>query len=692
MKRFLLSIIGFMAIALGMNAETYTHTFEGSIPLNGTVTLNSIEWTTTSSNTGDSGFNDERGVQFGGKAAACESFSLTTNAFKEFTVSSVTVYSISASGCDAKMTIKAGNTTSEQFAITNDAESPVAYKFECREQGDITISLSATEKKAYYIQKIEVVYELPTEMVDIEEPKFKTPVGVYENKAAVTVETDDQSLVLYYTMDGTTPSYEDYQNETGSTLCSKYHVMYFLYDKLLTKTTTIKVIAVKVDGESVYKSDVVEETYIVSPTKPYIPAKEITSGKRYALVANDSIADFLHGASNGNLQGRKISAKYNKYIEAIEYDAFTFTSTDGGYTIQDAENRYMYLEGNDGKVSFATEKPATGAVWSVIIDSYGKATIKSGDSTVYYSVENDVFGCYTADQVTADMVLPSVYMLYHYPEYTIMPGTGSTIDKLQSIIITCDEGIKASSDLKVTVSGYYTKNNTFTCKQIDDNTLELGLETILTTVNNDDLDVKITKGNILLNPNVLSMNMPTTAYYGSRILVEYTLTGDAPAATINKIVPADNETVEKLSYILFTFSDITNPSENEALQPRLYAEGSEELIPLAHTTKNEQGNGFVQHMQAGLKLTEAVVKNGTYILEIPEGYFTDSNGKSIAGVTLKYFVKNATAIEDIIVEGETNWTVYNLTGIKVLDTENAEELNTLPKGIYIINGRKALIR
>ena len=49
-------------------------------------------------------------------------------------------------------------------------------------------------------------------------------------------------------------------------------------------------------------------------------------------------------------------------------------------------------------------------------------------------------------------------------------------------------------------------------------------------------------------------------------------------------------------------------------------------------------------------------------------------------------------IEDIIAGEETSWTVYNMTGVKVLDTENAEDLNNLPKGIYIINGNKVIVR
>ncbi len=39
-----------------------------------------------------------------------------------------------------------------------------------------------------------------------------------------------------------------------------------------------------------------------------------------------------------------------------------------------------------------------------------------------------------------------------------------------------------------------------------------------------------------------------------------------------------------------------------------------------------------------------------------------------------------------------HWTVYNLSGVKVLDTDNKSDLDMLGTGIYIINGKKVAIR
>ena len=690
MKRFLLSIIGLLVFAISMNAETYTHTFKKNelTTTGGKVTLDGIDWNASSATYID--WNDERGIQFGKKAAACPTFSLSTSAFEDYTITSVIVYGCIASSGDAKITIEAGNSTSEPYALNT---TMTECKFDCKEQGDIVIRCSAGQR-AYYISKIEVVYELPSYMVDIEEPTFKTPEGVYENKVTVTAETKDQSLVLYYTLDGTDPSYEDFQNETGTTKCSKYYVMY----PALTASATIRVMAVKVDGESVYKSDIVESKYIVSTTKPYVPTKGIATGNRYAFIANDSIADFLFEATNGYLQSRKPSGKYDKYIESIEYSAFTFTSTNGGYTIQDAENRYMYLAGTDSKISFAAEKPATGTVWNVTIDNAGKATIKNGNKTLYYSASNDVFGCY--ETAEADMILPTLYMKREYPQATITPENGSTVQGLKEFTIYCSEGIAVSDNFSLKARGNqkedhtYEIDKTYKCTQVDKNTLNFTIEDELKSVDNIQIDMIIT-GKIYLSPDVMSYPMPIINKWTNNIC-SYTHKGDEAeiAAKLLSVTPENSSTIEELSHFVFTFSKVgTSRSEDAELQPRLYAEGISWNYILENTQTNSDDK-MIAMDQLALKTSEPILGNGTYILEIPTGCFIDRNGNNIEGITLKYTVKNdsglPTDIEDII--EENNWTVYNITGVKVLETENAEVLNTLPKGIYIINGKKVIVK
>lgn len=684
MKKILLSLFTFFCVLATANAETYTHTFtKGELTTTGgTVTLSDIEWNATDATLIE--WNATKGIQFGSKATPNTAYTLSTSGFAGCKIKSVTVNSSIAASGDAKLTITVGDQTSDTFTLDTNAKD---YTFDCDDtNGNITINWTATQR-AYYVKSITVEYELPTDMVDIEEPTFKTPEGVYENKVKVTAETADQTLVLYYTLDGTDPSYEDFTNETGTTKCSKYYVMY----PELNESATIKAMAVKVDGETVYKSDIVEARYIVSPTKPYVPVTSIANGEKYAFVANDSVADFLFGAANGNLQGRKPSGKYDKYIETVAYNAFTFTSTDGGYTIQDAENRYMHMEGNDGKVTFAAEKPATGAVWSVSVEN-GTATVKNGNNTLYYSTANDIFGCY-ADKAS-DMVLPSLYMVREYPKAIITPEDGSYVQGLKEFTITCEEGIAVSNDFSLKAqSGQredrtYEIDKTYTCKQVDANTLKFTIDEELVSVDNVNIDLIIT-GDILLNPEGMNYKHPIKGRW-TRSIYSYTHIGSAAAATITGVEPADGSKVEKLSYILFTFSNIATTVDTSK-EAKLHKEGSDEAIPFSFTNLKEDGS-YVEQNQGGLLLDAPVTKNGTYILEIADGYFVDRNSKEMKGITLKYIVENETGIEEIIANGENGWVVYNTNGIKVLETMDASKVNALPAGIYIVNGIKTVIK
>lgn len=57
-----------------------------------------------------------------------------------------------------------------------------------------------------------------------------------------------------------------------------------------------------------------------------------------------------------------------------------------------------------------------------------------------------------------------------------------------------------------------------------------------------------------------------------------------------------------------------------------------------------------------------------------------------------YTTGPTTGVDEVTVAPVNNRTVvYNLLGVKVLDTDDASRLSTLPKGIYIVNGKKVVL-
>lgn len=685
MKKILLSIFTIFCILATANAETYTHTFsKGELTTTGgTLTLSDIKWNATEATAIE--WNATKGIQIGSKNSPCTSYTLSTSGFAGCTIRSITVNSSIAASGDATATITVGNQTSEAYTLkTSDA----AYTFDCDDTtGDITISWTASQR-AYYIKSITIDYAPDASTVVIPTPEFKTPAVVYTDKVLVKAvccanwgtDTEDckcekAGTIIFYTLDGTDPVYEDWVNETGSTKRSGYPEM----DFNLTNTTTIKIMGVRTDGDAVFKSDIAEQTYIVSRTMPYIPASSIVSGNRYAMIAADSAATYFYGeGAEGCLPTKTATDVNGKYTNTVECAGFTFTATNGGYTIQDELGRYIAPASN----GFGFE---TSAVWNVTIDNNGNATISCNGKTIYYSTGDATFGCH--DTGSAEHVLPKLYMQREYPQYTIAPETGSSMTKLETITVKCEEGIAATSNLKIAADGFKTA---FTVSQPDSKTLVFTAAEPIVSHNNYDLNINITAGDIILNPEVMEMSLPVPVKYGVRTIAKYTITGDAEAAVIEDVTPANGATVEELSYFVFTFSYYASHTDNTEIAPKLHLEGSEESIALEKSVQKADGT-YIGMQQAALKTVEPVIANGTYIFEIPTGYFIDGNGKEIEGMTLKYIVKNDTAIEDIAADNENGWVIYNTNGIKVLETKDTSKVQALPSGIYIINGTKAII-
>ena len=74
-------------------------------------------------------------------------------------------------------------------------------------------------------------------------------------------------------------------------------------------------------------------------------------------------------------------------------------------------------------------------------------------------------------------------------------------------------------------------------------------------------------------------------------------------------------------------------------------------------------------------------------VEIPAGYFQMSEGESQA-ITLTYYVgDNSTAINGVAADAQ-NTAVYNLNGVRV--SVKADGVKALPKGVYIIGGKKVV--
>ena len=85
---------------------------------------------------------------------------------------------------------------------------------------------------------------------------------------------------------------------------------------------------------------------------------------------------------------------------------------------------------------------------------------------------------------------------------------------------------------------------------------------------------------------------------------------------------------------------------------------------------------------------------GRWTVEFPDGYvFLGENKDMINGSTsATYTITTASGIAALDKDKNGRWTVYDMKGLLILDTNKEDELKAVKPGLYIINGEKVLIR
>ena len=92
-------------------------------------------------------------------------------------------------------------------------------------------------------------------------------------------------------------------------------------------------------------------------------------------------------------------------VEAADENAFVFTAVDGGYTIKQADGRYLYMTGTYNSFNVSTDL-TEGYVWTVTANSDGTMTVTnaSNGKTLQYDSQYSSYGAYS--DVRTD---PTVY-------------------------------------------------------------------------------------------------------------------------------------------------------------------------------------------------------------------------------------------------------------------------------------------
>ncbi len=178
---------------------------------------------------------------------------------------------------------------------------------------------------------------------------------------------------------------------------------------------------------------------------------------------------------------------------------------------------------------------------------------------------------------------------------------------------------------------------------------------------------------------------------------------DLVPVTVN---PADGAKVEEISTIVVTFGETTFPVQDpvtyDMSRPAyLYkvTETGDELVESVYPDDNALSDWLFPTIYDFnfTKVTEA----GTYKFVITKGSFGDgdyANGDQTEGHTnaelvYTYTIDGGSSALDTIGVGENEtYTVYGLDGVLLLNGADKAALSNLNKGLYIVNGKKVVIR
>lgn len=180
-------------------------------------------------------------------------------------------------------------------------------------------------------------------------------------------------------------------------------------------------------------------TMTVSVEKAGASEPEVPAGFKagnYWIVADNNYANAIT-SNYGYL---------NVQAEGTTANVFTFAAVNGGYTLQQADGKYLYMKGTYNSFNVSAELPAEGHIWTVAENADGTYTISNtlNDKYIQYSVGYNSYGCYIDEQGLMPVLVDASGATdgpVEEPEQPEQPGA--------PVVVTVAEFLEAEEDATV---------------------------------------------------------------------------------------------------------------------------------------------------------------------------------------------------------------------------------------------------
>ena len=377
-------------------------------------------------------------------------------------------------------------------------------------------------------------------------------------------------------------------------------------EALAQGTTTITATVAETDE---FTAATAEFTLHVTTLSDYMKTTAVESGKTYILAADNEgtavIAQTVAANSRYDYLPVNEAAPTDLMGATDLLNGFTLTETEGGYTIQDAYGRYLYMDETHTSFNVSADRQ-DGDTWTVEPQADGTVKITNvlRDKYIQYSASHNSYGAYADVQG----VMPSLFV---------------------------------KNDIQVGEGGYataYSDNAVILPKSLQ--------AAVITGVVDGKLviDYRYNGGDVI----------PA----GTAVLVK----GEAGAHDYN-LATSDEQAVA---------GNLLRGAAND-----VNTEGDGCLFYMLSYDANHQNLGFYWAAEDGAAFTS---KAGKAYLALPQAASAGVTGYALDGTPV--------GIDQATTDAQAPAVIYTVDGRLVQQTD----VKDLPKGLYIVNGKKVIIK
>ena len=375
----------------------------------------------------------------------------------------------------------------------------------------------------------------------------------------------------------------------------------------------------------------------------------VMMGDKVTLIGNTNLYNFNYSITvNGASQYFYGSYEFTVSSETntVEVNATKYTTYNVSLTVDTPENIEAYAGNSSSPLSLTA----------------GEAT------TVELTSNSD----YINVRPTSECSIVSIQV--NGVEYGTVNGYGTSSTTIRNLkendqIVISTKKIARDKSATIWVDDINAAQYGYSCYRYSDRETVTLISNENVTINFDDSD----------NPYYMSFYVPTCC-----------------AIFQNGIYNAPQYEGSTTYYITFADGDalkiyLANEPEKFAVS---FTQNIENAVATVTTDDQEYANwatGFTA--LSGTKVAVAIAEDAKADVTVDgEKVAADENGNYLVEITkdTEIVISESSGIENINIENIDNGNVYNMQGILIIKNANAEQINALPAGFYIVNGKKVV--